>query len=148
MPKTKNGRRHRWTQTELDNFYRAAIIERRPKDYLLAKSGMDRTWAAINSKMWKAFRIVQRTDENGITYMYLADEVPSRIIRRRKEASVISKEKIEVAPAEKQDVRTALINQIAYFNQEIGSKEVELFEMKRVVSEWNNKLVELNKELS
>ena len=153
MAKTKNGKRLRWTQTELDNFYRAAIIQRQSKDYLMAKSSMNRTWSAINSKLWKEFAIVQRTDDNGITYMYLADEVPARVKRRREEAAIMvdtdigTSDEAETTSTDVQAIRTALINQIAYFNQDIGSKEVELFEMKRVIAKWNNRLIKLNREM-
>lgn len=83
MAKTHNNKRLRWTDQELDNFYRAAIIERRSADYLMSHSSNGRTWAAINTKMWKEFGIVQRTNEDGETHMYLSSEVPNKIVRRR-----------------------------------------------------------------
>ena len=82
MAKTENGRRLRWTDAELDNFYRAAITERRSVEYMMKHSSNGRTEKAIHSKLWKTFAIAQRSTENE-TFYYLSEDAPTAVIKRR-----------------------------------------------------------------
>lgn len=87
MGKTHNHRRFRWSDQELDNYYRAAIVERVPQSELIRRSGMGRTWKAITTKLYKEFEVITRKDkDSGEVYFYERDTEVPQIHRNRERA--------------------------------------------------------------
>jgi len=76
----------KWTSVELDNFYNASITERKAIETLLPLSSKNRSYNAITTKMYKVFGTSVRVAKDGLHYLWLENEVPNRIRRRRTKA--------------------------------------------------------------
>jgi hypothetical protein len=148
--KTKTIRPHRkqsWTQDEVERYYTAAIIEQRTAEYLLSHSAKNRTLKSIHTKLYKEYGVLMRTNRNGDVHFYLADNVPNRIIRKRRQ---VSKKQLPEKATANTDVKKQLIKQLqAELNglyQTIGIKQLELDELKTIASKWQKKIQEYQNE--
>jgi hypothetical protein len=135
MKVIKKHNKNKWDEDELERYYTAAIIDRKSKSNILSRSSKKRTWSSITTKLWKVYGVLQRTDEDGETYLYLADGVPSIISRKR--TSVESKVITEVKyPSELPLPPINYEARLQTLYKLIGEKEMEVQDLKSLAHRY------------